>query len=346
MSVLATRIQNIRAKSNLDKWETRPTKAGVFDLLKRDTDHPYSIISDELKRKAFSSIGSTLEIPVINYDASVTIGSSRTVTIADDENVSAMHPITFITYAFGFTQVPAALDNNEIDIQRDFEEKFIKNIIALSKVLDTAGATVLTAQKTQVFGDDLGFTPVANVVTSSTANEQKLVGAIPVIMESNDYDGDQLNVVGNRGFQYLISQMDEKSVYNSENKTIQYQGMDLSYSNRITNAGADKATFFALVPGSVGILTRLEREANRRTVSKTGHEWDWDMLPLLGIPCATYEYDSVGDQNLIAGAATTDLDRGLKKHYGFAVDVAMVPPYASALGTNASPIMKGAVTTA
>jgi hypothetical protein len=94
MSLVLTRIQNIRAKANLDKWETRPSRYGVYDLFKRDTENPMGIITPELKQKAFASIGSTLETPVIDYDGTVTIGSSRTATIADDENTSKMQSIT------------------------------------------------------------------------------------------------------------------------------------------------------------------------------------------------------------------------------------------------------------
>lgn len=346
MSIVLTRVQNIRAKANLDKWEQRPSRYGVFDLFARDTDHPQSLISPELMEKAYASIGSTLETPVIDYDGSVTIGSSRSAVIADDENTSAMKSITFATYAFGFTQVESLFHNNELAKERDWEAKFLKNLYALGSALDTAGVTALNAQKTQVFGNDLGFTPVADVLTSSTANEQKVLGALNGVMFSNDYDGDRLNVVGNAYIKYLVSQMAEHAEYNDQNKTIQYMDKDLSYSNRITDAALDKATGYAVVPGSLGILTRVEREALMGVKSKTGHEWDVINLPLLNIPCGVYTYESVGDYSAIAGAASADQTRAHKKHYGFAVDVAFVTPYASDIANNASPILKFAVTDA
>ena len=61
---------------------------------------------------------------------------------------------------------------------------------------------------------------------------------------------------------------------------------------------------------------------------------------MLNIPCGTYYYESVSDVSGIAGAATADLTRGLKQHYGFAVDVAVVTPYNSDPATNASPIIQ------
>ncbi len=346
MSLILTRFQNIRAKANLDKWEQRPSRYGAFDLFARDTDHPFSIITPELKAKAFASIGNTLEVPVIDYDGSVTIGSTRSVTIADDENVSAMQSISFTTYSFGFTQTPGAFLNNEIGKERDWEAKFLKYLYKLATTLDTAAVTALTAAKTQVYANDLGFTPVSNVLTSSTANEQKILGALRPIFNANDYDGQQLNVVANAGLEFIHSQMEENAEYNAVNKTIQFRGKDMSYSNAIADAGADKATGFAVVPGTVGMLTRVDRETLMGTESLTGHKWQKETLPLLNIPVGVMTYDSVGDFNAIAGTGTADMTAAHKKHFGFSVDVAMVTPYTSAIGTNATPIVKLGITTA
>lgn len=64
------------------------------------------------------------------------------------------------------------------------------------------------------------------------------------------------------------------------------------------------------------------------TVSGDGHEWGIATLPMLNMPVGTYFYDSVGDYNDIAGAATADMTRTRKEHYGFAVDVAFLTAYA------------------
>ena len=57
------------------------------------------------------------------------------------------------------------------------------------------------------------------------------------------------------------------------------------------------------------------------------------------MPVGTYFYDSVGDYNAIAGAATADMTRTRKEHYGFAVDVAFLTAYNSSPTTLASPIL-------
>ena len=107
MSLVLTRIQNIRANSNLDKFEYRSSRYGALNAFMVQSEDPTGILTDELKQKARTSIGNTLETPVINYDADISIGNERTLTINDSENTSKMVEITFATYAFGFTIAPA-----------------------------------------------------------------------------------------------------------------------------------------------------------------------------------------------------------------------------------------------
>ncbi|MEG0580046.1 MAG: hypothetical protein RR490_09030, partial [Niameybacter sp.] len=60
----------------------------------------------------------------------------------------------------------------------------------------------------------------------------------------------------------------------------------------------------------------------------------------LNFPVGTYYYESVDDYNTIAGAASADMTRNLKQHYGFAVDVCFVTAYNSDPSSLASPIIK------
>lgn len=96
---------------------------------------------------------------------------------------------------------------------------------------------------------------------------------------------------------------------------------------------------YAISKGSLGMLTRFERDCLLGTVSGDGHEWGIATLPLLGLPVGTYFYDSVGDFSSIGGAGTADMVRTRKEHYGFAVDIAFVTAYNSDPTHNASPIL-------
>jgi len=342
MTLINTRIQNIRAKSNLDKNELRPSRYGALDLFMTQSEDPSGILTPELKAKAESSIGNTLQTPVIDYDGGVTIGNTRSVTIADSENTSQLFTITFATYSWGFTIVPAMFMNNEISMQQDFERKFNKYLYKFGETLDAAAIAALSAAKTQVFKDLLQYTQTGNVVQVPWKLRENVVGDVNPMMASNDHFGG-INIVGNAGIESLIRKMAESSIYNEENKTLQYSDKMLHFTTRIANGGSEFANFYAVQDGSVGILTRFERESLLGTVMADGTEWGIETLPMLNFPMGTYFYESKGDFSAINGAASADMTRARKEHYGFAVDVAFVTPYNSAVATIANPIMKFAV---
>ena len=74
MSLIATRLQNWRIENpELDKNMFRPCEYGALDFFIEQTDAPNSIISQNLKDRAFASIGNTVQVPVLNYDSEVAV---------------------------------------------------------------------------------------------------------------------------------------------------------------------------------------------------------------------------------------------------------------------------------
>lgn len=338
MSLVLTRIQNIRANSNLDKFEYRPSRYGALNAFMVQSEDPTGILTEELKQKARTSIGNTLETPVIDYDADITIGSTRTVTIADSENTSKMVQITFATYAWGFTIAPAMYMNNEIGIQKDFETKMMKYIYAFAKKLDEAALATLAANKTQVLKNKLLYDFSSNAVNAKWTERENVFGDLEVMMGANDFYG-QLHIVGDPGVESIMRKLQQHGLYNDVNKQNEFGTKIVHLTNNIAAAGGKYAQGYAVNAGSLGLLTRFERDCLLGTVSGDGHEWGIATLPLLNMPVGTYFYDSVGDYKDIAGAATADMTRTRKEHYGFAVDVAFLTAHNSAPSTLASPIL-------
>lgn len=338
MSLVLTRIQNIRANSNLDKFEYRPSRYGALNAFMVQSEDPTGILTEELKQKARTSIGNTLETPVIDYDADITIGSTRTLTIADSENTSKMVQITFATYAWGFTIAPAMYMNNEIGIQKDFETKMMKYIYAFAKKLDEAALATLAANKTQVLKNPLLYGWSSNAINAKWTERENVFGDLEVMMGANDFYG-QLHIVGDPGVESIMRKLQQHGLYNDVNKQNEFGTKVVHLTNNIAAAEGKYAQGYAVNAGSLGMLTRFERDCLLGTVSGDGHEWGIATLPLLNMPVGTYFYDSVGDYNTIAGAATADMTRTRKEHYGFAVDVAFLTAYNSAPSTLASPIL-------
>lgn len=338
MSLVLTRIQNIRANSNLDKFEYRPSRYGALNAFMVQSEDPTGILTEELKQKARTSIGNTLETPVISYDADITIGSTRTLTIADSENTSKMVQITFATYAWGFTIAPAMYMNNEIGIQKDFETKMMKYIYAFAKKLDEAALAQLAASKTQILKNKLLYDFSSNAINAKWTERENVFGDLEVMMGANDFYG-QLHIVGDPGVESIMRKLQQHGLYNDVNKQNEFGTKVVHLTNNIAAAGGKYAQGYAVNAGSLGMLTRFERDCLLGTVSGDGHEWGIATLPLLNMPVGTYFYDSVGDYNAIAGAATADMTRTRKEHYGFAVDVAFLTAYNSSPSTLASPIL-------
>lgn len=338
MSLVLTRIQNIRANSNLDKFEYRPSRYGALNAFMVQSNDPTGILTDELKQKARNSIGSVLETPVIDYDGAITIGNTRTLTIADSENTSRMVQITFNTYAWGFTIAPALYMNNEIGIQRDFETKMMKYIYKFAQKLDEAALASLAANKTAVLKNKLLYDFSSGAVNAKWTERENVFGDLDVMMGANDFYG-QLHIVGDPGVESIMRKLEQKGLYNEVNKQNEFGNKIVHFTNNLAATLGKYAQGYAVSAGSLGMLTRFERDCLLGTVSGDGHEWGIATLPLLNMPVGTYFYDSVGDFNTMAGAATADMVRTRKEHYGFAVDVAFMTAYNSAPETNPSPIL-------
>lgn len=328
MSLVLTRIQNIRANSNLDKFEYRPSRYGALNAFMVQSEDPTGILTEELKQKARTSIGNELETPVIDYDADITIDSTRTLTIADSENTSKMVQITFTTYAWGFTIAPAMYMNNEISIQKDFETKMMKYIYAFAKKLDEAALAVLATNKTQVLKNSLLYDWSSNAINAKWTERENVFGDLEVMMGANDFYG-QLHIVGDPGVESIMRKLQQHGLYNDVNKQNEFGTKIVHLTNNIAAAENKYAQGYAVNAGSLGMLTRFERDCLLGTVSGDGHEWGIATLPLLNMPVGTYFYDSVSNYSTIAGGATTDMTRTRKEHYGFAVDVAFLTAYNS-----------------
>lgn len=338
MSLVLTRIQNTLASSNMDKFEYRASRYGALDAFMVQSEDPTGILTEELKEKARTSIGTTLQTPVIDYDADISIGDTRTVTIADSENTSRFIDITFATYAWGFTVTPAMYMNNEISIQRDFNTKMMKYVYKFAQKLDEAALAVLAANKTKVLKNPLLYSATAGEVNAKWTERENVFGDLEVMMGANDFYG-QLHIVGDPGVQSIMNKLQQHGLYNDVNKQNEFGNKIVHLTNNLAAAAGKYAQGYAVNAGSLGMLTRFERDCLLGTVSGDGHEWGIATLPLLNMPVGTYFYDSVGDYSSIAGDATKDMVRTRKEHYGFAVDVAFITAYNSNPTKNASPIL-------
>lgn len=342
MSLVATRLQNWRVQNpELDRNMTRPCEYGALDFFIEQTNAPSSIINPNLRDKAFASIGNTVQVPVINYDGNVQVSNVRSCVIADNENTSAFVTLVWATYSIGFTMVPAAYMNNEISYEHDFLRKMEKTCRALANTLDAGAVAALEANKTQVFETLLNYKRTGNDLQVPQQMATEILGDINPIMRANCYP-EYIHVIGNAGIDSLIRKLAQHGIYNDVNKRMEYDNKVIHYTNNVTDESGKMGTMFAVSDGNVGILTRVDREALRRTRANF-HEWDIVRLPYIDLPVGSHYYTAVGDQSAIMGDATADLTCAVKEYFGFSVDVAYMVAYNSNPGTVASPIIKAEI---
>lgn len=335
-------MQNWRIKNpELDRNMTRPCKYGALDFFVEQTYSPNSIISPTLRQRAFESMGNDVQIPVINFDENVTVSNVRTCAIADSENTSALVTVVWTTYAVGFTMVPDAYSNNDIDYPHDFNRKLEKVSRAMAIALDTASVAVLEANKTQVFETLLNYAQTGNDVQIPMQMATESLGDVGTMMEANCFDR-QLHIIGNSGVSSLVRKLAQQDIYNATNKRNEWADKIFHYTKNVEDEAGKMGTFFAVEDGNVGILTRVDRPALRRARAN-GHEWDVVTLPYINLPVGSHYYTDVGDQSAIAGAATSDLTCAPKEYFGFSVDVAHIVAYNSDPATLPNPIIKAEI---
>lgn len=320
---------------------TRPCEYGALDFFIEQTNSANSILSPNLRNRAFASIGNTVQIPVINYDGDVQVSNIRSCVIEDNENTSALYTVVWATYAIGFTMVPASYINNEISYEYDFLRKMEKTTRALADALDKGAVAALEAGKTQVYKDKLNYQVQGNVVEVPTQMATEILGDVNPMMRANCFP-EYIHIIGNAGVDSLVRKLAQHGVYNDVNKRMEYDNKVLHYTNNVVNEAQKNGTFFAVANGNVGVLTRVDREALRRTRANF-HEWDVVRLPYIDLPVGSHYYTAVGDQSQIAGDATADLTCAVKEYFGFSLDVAFLVAYNSNPGTVASPIIKAEI---
>lgn len=342
MSLIATRLQNWRISNpELDRNMFRPSEYGALDFFIEQTNAANSIISANLRDRAFASMGNTVQVPVLNYDSDVQVSNVRSCVIGDDENTSALYTIVWATYSVGFTMVPTMYMNNEIDYQHDFERKMQKICRALADKLDEDAIATLEAQKTQVFGDLLQYQQVGNSLQVPNQMATEILGDLNPMMRANDFP-ETIHVIGNAGVDSLIRKLAQHGIYNDVNKRMEYDNKIIHYTNNIANESNIYGTLYAVADGNVGVLTRVDREALRRARANF-HEWDVVRLPFIDLPVGSHYYTSVGDQSAIAGDATADLTCAVKEFFGFSVDVAFIVAYNSNPESVSNPIIKAEI---
>jgi hypothetical protein len=345
MSLVATRLENFRPTADVDKWEVRAQRVGALEAFKRQTEDPNGIISDDLQNQAIAAVGSTLEVPVLDFESTTISNVTQPVAIVGDPSTSALYAVTFTDYYFGFRIFPAQHANNDVKIQREFNRQMMRYVYQLLDDLDQAAIAALEAAKTQVLANDLGgrYSLTSNVIVAPLAEQNAIVGDINPLMGGNKFYG-PFDFVCNPGFEsHVRNNLLEKGEFNSDDKRYQYNDKTWFFTNNIANGVGHKATGYAIQSGSVGILSQFLPDNVMRSETHK-HRWDIELIPGLNMQMGVYQYDDAVDASAL-NASTTHLTASKMEAYGFHARWAFLTPYNSDAANIASAIGKVAIAT-
>jgi hypothetical protein len=350
MSLVNTLTQNLRTAypSNLDKNEDRLSQYGAYELFRMDTTSPDSVISSEVIDTARISFGNTLQVPVIDGE-DVTIGNVRSCTIPDYENTSQLVTVTFVTYQFGFTMVPAQYFNNDIGYQADFNNKMRKYLKALAVELDTAGVTKLEADKTQVWntafigaGGEKYGPLVGDAVQVTDAQKNLIFNDLTSMMSEDDFEG-RYNVLGSQPLKSVVAEYANQGAANATNTMFQFGDYSFGYSNRVAPAAGKVATFYAMPEGTMATMNRNEPDAIAGTVINSENFYGVERVPIVDLDMGFHYSKDCGDQSAVAGAGSAGLTAAVKEQFIWSTDVAFITAYNRDPLTLAGPIHKGEI---
>lgn len=342
MSLVSTLMQSLRPEYDqaLDKNENRASRYGVYDLFRRQTTAPGSILSPGVRAAIKKSFGNTVQVPVVLNQAP-TIGNVRTCAVRTGESTTALVNLTFATIAFGFSMYPAQYFNNQLDYQTDFNTKLRAYINALNAHLDTIAVAKLNTDRNIFYPAEItaSYPVVANALQVSKAGTEDFYNTAQAILEQMDFY-DRIDVAASTLHRPVVRRLQNQGGGNDVNDSFQFGGFNFAYTNRISNGAGIASTAFLVPAGSVAFENRNDPDAILgHTANGGGKIWEEVDVPGVGLRMGSYYTDDCTDASALH-AGTTGLTRTKVESFEWSTDICLVTAYNSAPATRFSPIIK------
>ncbi len=329
---------------NLDKYEQRASVYGAklaFDQDGQGADGILSVaVRDDIKNSYGNATG--VQIPVLDHDT-VTIGSTISCTVVDDENTSQLVNLTFVTYAFGFTMTKHQHGQNYVKYEADFARKMKKYSIELAATIDAQCVTTLEANKNQVWtggnSTDYGYTEVGDALQVPLADHDDIYNNMKAIMEFMDFY-DETNVIHNPNHRPLVARLQNQGASNGTNDGFQFTGYKWYSSNRVVNGAGVKSTAYFVNDNSLAMENRNRPVCEAGDTSTDGTEWGTSLVPFTGLVMGTQYKSTCADRSTLNGGDGGQSTADLYEMFQFDTEVCYVTAYNSDIATRYSPIIK------
>lgn len=345
MSLINTYKLEIRAKVQqpLDRDEWRFTRYGLLTSAREMTASPNSIVTPELMEKAKESEGLDLKVPVFEIGDDVVIKSVRSCQIDDLENTTDYVTVNWITLVADMSMKASEHKKNEVGYLTDLNRKLMKIDNALAKAVEDLIYTKLDTEKSAVYASPLvgvgtDYPLVGNTIQVAPAQQETFFNDLEAIMEGDDFYSAPFKVLGGTTLKPYVKHYANQGANNDENLTYQFDAYDFRFSNHVVNGGGKKATGFIMTDGSLGIMTRINVDAEMGHSAGDGTEWGTTYMERLGFEVGVM-YKSKCD-DVSAQAGLEHLTATKVENWQFSIDVALITPYNSDPATQAGVIKK------
>lgn len=344
MSLVKTYFQDIRvnAPSGNDRDELRITTTGLLTMVLEMTKSPKSVVSQDLKDKAMTSVGLNLDVPVMKKGA-VTISNVRSCTIAGGQSESDLVRVVWKTIAADIMMVPAQYKKNQITYQADLAQKIAEMVEAFAVEIETDLDTALDANKTQVYGSTIvgsDYALVGGAIQVTRDQAEFFFNDLDAINFSDDFTSQTIRVVASPNLMPSVSRFVNQGSQNATNTSFQFAGKAFTFSNRITNDAGVIATGYFMPEGTIGLITRVDLDSQANSKSTDGTEWFTEMLPGLPFMVGVQYKSKCDDKSALEVAGLAHLKATLVEHYQISFDYAIIVPYNSDSATKAGSIRK------
>ena len=192
MSMVGSLVQPLINKyepDGLDRNEYRQSRYGALAMTQEFTKMQESILTAKNEELVKKSFGNTVKIPVIDYNAGLTISNTRSCTISGPEDTSHLISLSFATYAISFTMVPAQYFNNYVDYEAAFQKKLTARLLLLASALDSACRNNIDTNINSYFPPNMlnYYGQIGNAFQVSQAQKDDFFNNLTAILMEADY---------------------------------------------------------------------------------------------------------------------------------------------------------------
>jgi hypothetical protein len=345
MSLFATYKQELRAlyPNRFDGQEWRGTKLGLLRAIQNMSNHPQSILSEDIKEKAQNSEGRAFKIPVMIDNGDVNITNVRTCTIGDLDSDSGLVDVTWVTMVANLHMIKEQYRKNEISYLEDFGKKLERIERSFGKNIENGIYAKLDTDKSTVFnstfiGAGAKFPLVGDALQVAAADQEYFFNYLDAIQTSDDFDLDEHVVIGSTNLIPSVNHYINQGKANDENLNYQFNDKLFTFSNRVVDGAGILATGFALPHGTFGLLTRLNADARSGNKTTTGTEWSVEKLNRLGLDVGVQYKSDCEDVSAVTGLS--HLQATMVERWQLSLDVCYLTAYNSDPATRAGGIKK------